>query len=82
MAITSADLQAFHCFAQAKLEIGEAETLQDLLNDWEVESRSPTEQQEDLAAVKGALEDMNRGDTGRPAEAISDELRAELARRQ
>ena len=80
MAITSEDLEAFHQFALARVSSSGAESLHELVDHWEVEHLSAEEQQETVSAVNAALGDMNDGDTGRPAEAISDELREELDR--
>ena len=79
MALTQDDLNAFHRFAVAKLVTGGAESLFELVDDWEIQQLTPEEKAENIAAVQAALRDMQNGDYGRPADEISRELRAELA---
>lgn len=78
MAVTETDLQAFHHFAQKKLNDEGADSLYELVDSWEVERTSPEKHAENVAAVQAAIQDMENGDTGRPAEEISNKLRAEL----
>jgi uncharacterized membrane protein len=81
MAITSDDLKAFHDFAVAKLANRGAESLQELIDLWEMEHPLPALHQQNVAAVRAAIRDMENGDAGRPASVLLDELRAELATR-
>ncbi len=68
MSVTLDELNRFHGFAVGKLDSGEDLTLQDLLNQWELENPNPNRGHEDLLAVKAALRDLENGDRGRPFE--------------
>jgi hypothetical protein len=81
MAITKDDLDAFHQFAAARLTSGGADSLQELVDIWESEHPTPELRAENVAAVQAAIRDMQNGDTGRPAELVLQELRAELSGR-
>lgn len=82
MAITKDDLDAFHRFAEARLASRGADTLQELVDIWEIEHSTPELHAQNLAAVQAAIRDMENGDTGRPAEKALQELRTELAGRR
>jgi hypothetical protein len=82
MSITSDDLNAFHRFAQARLTTDGAESLQELVELWEVDHPAPALHAQNIAAVRAAIRDMEQGDTGQPAANAINELRAELADRQ
>ena len=82
MAITSDDLNAFHDFAAARLAIGGAESLHELVDVWEAEHPAPELHAQNVAAVRAAIRDMENGDTGRPAGRVLEEMRAELAGRR
>jgi len=78
MAVTEEYLQAFHRFAQKKLNDEGADNLHELVDSWEVGQVSPEEHAENVVAVQAAVEDMNNGDLGRPADELIQELRAEM----
>ncbi len=80
MSISKSDLDAFHQFAEAKLATHEAQSLQELVDFWEIEHPSPELHAENVAAVRAAIRDMETGDARRPAGKIIEELRNELAR--
>ena len=82
MAITSDDLNAFHHFAEARLTSDGAESLQELVDIWEIEHPTPELHAQNVAAVRAAIRDMENGDTGRPAGKVLEELRTELAGRR
>jgi hypothetical protein len=82
MAITNDDLAAFHQFAESTLASRGAESLQELVDIWEFEHPTPMRHAQNVAAVRAAIRDMENGDTGRPAERVLEELRAELAGRR
>ena len=82
MAITIDDLNAFHHFAEATLAGRGAESLQELVDIWEIEHPAPKLHTENVAAVRAAIRDMENGDAGRPAGIVVDEVRAELAARR
>jgi hypothetical protein len=78
MAITRDELNAFHQFAEATLANRGAESLRELFDIWEIEHPSPVARDQNLAAIRSAIRDMEHGDAGRPAEMVVDELRAEI----
>jgi hypothetical protein len=82
MSITSNDLNAFHQFAEATLASRGADSLQELVDLWEVEHPAPELHAANVAAVRAAIRDMENGDLGRPAHLVLDEMRAELAGRK
>lgn len=82
MAVTKNDLDAFHQFAEAKLATDGAESLQELFDVWEAEHPAPDTHARNVAAVRAAIQDMDAGDLGRPADRVLDEVRAELAGRR
>lgn len=79
MSVTQEDLNAFHHFAEARLVSGGVESLQDLVDIWEIEHPAPELHAQNIAAVQAAIRDMENGDTGRRAAEVPEELRAELA---
>jgi hypothetical protein len=81
MAITADDLRAFHRFAQERVINDGADSLQELVDLWEIEHPKPDAHAQNVAAVRAALRDMENGDKGRPAEQLIEELRVELASR-
>jgi hypothetical protein len=82
MAITNDDLNAFHHFAEVTLANRGAETLQELVDLWELEHPAPQLHGENVAAVRAAIRDLENGDAGRPAHLVIDEMRTELASRR
>jgi hypothetical protein len=78
MSVSKDDLNAFHQFAEAALSRGSAESLHELVDIWETENLSPELHAQNVAAVSAAVKDMQNGDTGRPADTVINELRAEL----
>jgi hypothetical protein len=82
VSISTDDLQAFHRFAEAAILGRRAESLHELVDLWEMEHPLPAQHDENVAAVRAALMDMDRGDQGRPAALIIEELRTELASRR
>ena len=79
MAITTDDLSAFHNFAQARIASGDAQSLHELVDIWEIEHPAPELHAQNVAAVQAAIRDMQNGDTGRPAGQVLEELRASSA---
>jgi hypothetical protein len=82
MSITTDDLHAFHQFAQARLTSDGAESLQQLVDLWELDHPAPEVHSQNVGAVQAAVRDMENGDIGRPAERLVNELRAELSTRR
>ena len=79
MAITSDDLNAFHDFALVALANRDVESLQELVDLWELEHPAPQLHAENVVAVRAAIRDMENGDTGRPALPVPHQLHAELS---
>lgn len=76
---TQEQIDNFHEFATKQLANGGAEkSVDELFDAWRISNPTPTEFRENVAAIQASIDDMNRGDTGRDAGKISQELRAEL----
>jgi hypothetical protein len=82
MAITKEDLNAFHQFAEDRLASRGAESLQELVDMWELEHPTTELHCQNVAAVQAAIRDMENGDRGRPATEVVEELRTEFAARR
>lgn len=79
MALTKDDLDAFHQFAEAKLASRGAESLQELVDIWDIEHPTTELRTSDVTAIRAAIRDMENGDARRPARQAVQELRSELA---
>lgn len=64
MSVTLDELNRFHGFAVQKIDAGEEWTLQDLIDQWELQNPDPARRQDDVRAVKAALKDWEAGDRG------------------
>jgi hypothetical protein len=74
----SNDLRAFQHFIEAKLSNGGSElTVDDIIGLWDIETQPDSEREACVRAIQEALDDMEAGDTGIPA----DELLAPLLRK-
>jgi hypothetical protein len=82
MAITKADLSAFHRFAEDRLANRGAESLQELVDLWELEHPTAELHAQNVAAVQAAIREMENGELGRSATKVVEELRTELAARR
>lgn len=82
MSVTSDDLNSFHRFAVTTIASRGAESLQELVDLWELEHPAPQLLAENVAAIRAAIRDMENGDAGRPAGEVLDKMRAELASRR
>ena len=69
MRVTTGQLEAFHRFAQQKLQNGGAESIEELFDLWRIEQPSPEEQAEIHAVIRQGLADIRAG-RGRPAEDV------------
>ena len=77
MSATLEDLERFHSFAATKLETCDEDwSLQELLDQWEIENPDPAQLHDDVLAVKAALRDLENGDRGIPFEEHIRELSA------
>ena len=76
---TQEQIDSFHRFASEQLQNGGKEkSVDELYDQWRFENQSPAEFEESVAAVQTSIDDMNNGDTGRDADEVISELRAEL----
>jgi hypothetical protein len=73
---TQEQIDNFHRFATEQLENGGRDkSVDELYDQWRFESRSPEEFEENVAAIQGAIDDMNNGDTGRDFDEVIGEVR-------
>ena len=76
MPTSTQELQSFQQYAAARIQNGAVMLeLDDLLDEWKHQNPDPKQLQEDVLAVKAALQAMASGDTGRPAEEVVREIR-------
>lgn len=74
--IAQEQLDSFHRFASEQIEEGPTPlSLEELVEQWHIDQRSPGVHAADIAAIREALDDMNAGDTGEPAEEVVRALR-------
>ena len=80
MSITvTSEVMEFHRFLGEQLENGsEWKTPEQALAVWRRQRPIPPELVESVAAVQQALDDLRRGDRGRPAEDVSADIRRRL----
>lgn len=75
---TQEQIDSFHRFATEQLRNGGRErTVDELYDQWRFENQSPEEFEENVAAIQGAIDDMNAGDTGRDADEVIAEVRSQ-----
>jgi hypothetical protein len=79
MPVTKNDLVEFQRFAEAQVATGGVESLPELFDIWESEHPSAELHDQNVAAIRAAVHDMQAGDLGRPATEVLDELRREFA---
>jgi hypothetical protein len=73
---TQEQIDNFHRFATEQLENGGRDkSVDELYDQWRFESRSPEEFEENVAAIQGAIDDMNNGDAGRDFDEVIGEVR-------
>jgi len=73
---TQEQIDSFHSFATEQLRTGgKDKTVDQLYDQWRFENPSPEEFEENVAAIQGAIDDMNNGDTGRDADEVIAEVR-------
>ena len=78
MATISEDLKCFTNFVEERLRTNATEqSLSELFDQWLIENPNEEEYAENVAAVQASIEDFKRGERGRPAGQISQELRRE-----
>lgn len=73
------ELRAFHQFVNEKLNNGSAEMLpEEVLDEWRRLHPEPFDDEDDVAAIQAALDDVDRGDIGISLEELDRELRKEF----
>jgi len=76
---TREEVNDFASFALAQLQRGNAAlSIDELYDMWRREHPDPVDHSENVAAVRGAIDDFKSGDRGRPAGQLSRELRKEF----
>jgi len=70
-------LRAFGQFVAELIESGKRISPEDALMRWQMRNLSPEEFDEEVAAIREALDDMGAGDKGRPVEEVFAEIDAE-----
>lgn len=74
---TQEQIDSFHQFATQQLANGGREkTVDELYDQWRFENQTAEEFEENVAAIQGAIDDMNDGDSGRDADEVIAEIRA------
>jgi hypothetical protein len=69
------ELQQFSLFVQAKLDAGQTDlSLEEALDLWREENRTEEEIEEDVQAIKVAIDRMRAGERGMPAEEFAQKL--------
>jgi len=77
MPTSTQELQSFQTYAAARIQNGGAKLeLDDLLDEWKHQNSNPLQLQDDALAVKASLRDIERGETGVPAEDVIADIRA------
>jgi hypothetical protein len=76
---TQEQIDSFYRFATEQLAIGGcAKSVDELYDQWRFENLGPEHFAEDVAAIQASIDDMNRGDVGRDAGEVMQELRDEF----
>lgn len=80
MSVQVADeLRSFHEFVAEKLSVGPSGlSPEEALDLWRTTNPDPDELQESVAAIREALNDIEAGDKGRPADEVVNDLRSRL----
>lgn len=74
---TQDQIDSFHRFATEQLQLtGKDQTVDELYDRWRLKNLSPDEVDQNVAAIQGAINDMNNGDSGRDADEVIAETRS------
>ncbi len=77
MSATEDDIRNFQEFALDRIRnSGTPGELEDLLEEWRLQNPDAEQQQQDLHAIKAAVDEWDNGDLGRPADEVLAEIRA------
>jgi hypothetical protein len=72
----SSELRSFHAFLTDKLNNGSADLLpEEVLEQWRELHPEPFDDEDDVAAIQAALDDVARGDKGMPFDEFDREFR-------
>ncbi len=77
MSVLSNEIEQFHEFAVSRAEVGDAESLQELLDLWYAEHPLDAELADSLASLNRGLADADAGRV-RPAEEVIERIRREI----
>jgi hypothetical protein len=73
------ELRAFHAFLTEKVNNGSADLLpEEVLDEWRQLHPEPFDDEDSVAAIQAALDDIARGDKGISLEELDAELRREF----
>ncbi len=75
MAVNQDELDRFHRFATERIGDEGADSIYELLSEWETESLTDDQLQRNAQAIQKAIDDMDAGDSGRPARELIAEFR-------
>ncbi len=77
--VTQDQINNFYQYPSQQLASGAvAHTIDELFDKWRHENLDADEVEENVAAIQGAIDDMNGGDQGRDATAIVSDIRRDL----
>ena len=80
MSSTQEQVESFYRFATEQLGNGGSEkSIDELYDEWRLESLGTDEFDEDVAAIRASIQDMNCGAVCRNAHVVIGEIRQELA---
>jgi hypothetical protein len=72
----TSDLREFHRFLTDKLSNGGGQlSPEEVLDEWRQDHPEPEIDEDEIAAIQEALDDMANGDRGRPFDEVAAELR-------
>jgi hypothetical protein len=73
------ELTAFQAFLTERLQTsGPKPSPEEAVDEWRELHPDPEMDEEEVAAIQEAIDDMNAGDKGRPADEVMAELRSKL----
>ena len=74
---TQQQIDSFHQFATEQIQNGCREkSVDELYDQWRLESLSSEELEENVVAIQGAIDDMKNGDRGRDVDEVIAEVRS------
>jgi hypothetical protein len=76
MSVDQDQLDSFHQFATQRIRSGEAASMDELVDAWSGAELSKEQLDRNATAIQEAIDDMEAGDTGRPASEVIGDIRA------